>query len=142
VRQRAPGTGHQPPWWAAAARKEARHLAGSAGTATPPHPAATRAAAEEALATSRPQSATPPVLLVCNALECAAADLLVHEVPNAGIALHIVAVRGLKLRPVFHRAAPKPIAYTLRHCLFVWQLCSRNGKDRGPHKGRLLRRSG
>lgn len=118
MRQGAPCKGHQPPWRAAAARQEARHLAGSAGTATPPHPAATRAAAEEALAPSRPQSATPPVLLVGNALESTAAGLLVHEAPSVGIALHEVAVRGLKLRPVVHRAAPKPITCILRHCRF------------------------
>lgn len=47
MRNRAPRTGHLPPWRAAAARQEARSLSGSAGAANPPHPVAMSAAMEE-----------------------------------------------------------------------------------------------
>lgn len=121
MRLRASVTGRQPPWRAAAARQEARHLVGNAGMATPPYSAATGAASEEAIPASRLKSATPPVFLVGNALERAAAGLLVHKASSAGVALHEVAVWGLKLRSVIHRTAPEPITCIL--CHVVSPLC-------------------
>lgn len=108
------GTGRQPPWRAAAARQEARHLAGSAGMATHPRSAATGAALQNP--TYQPDgSAAPTILFAGNTLERTTADLLVHEAPGIRIALHIVAVRSLELRPIIHRPAPEAISRILCH---------------------------
>lgn len=105
-----------PPWRDRAARKEAHRLAVRHRLSDRQTTVQSARDKEDQLRQKPTASLlAPTVLFLRNALERAAAGLLVHKAARACIALHKIAVGGLKLRPVIHRTAPKPITRILRH---------------------------
>ena len=68
------------------------------------------------------------------AFEGSTTGLLIQETPRRRVALHEIAVGGLKLRPVVYRTAPESVTCILRHIRSPVGEC-RHGYELAGYKG-------